>query len=141
MLCCLEEARRYNKYGSHDGQLWHNNCKRIYVLHMIPNKNVKVTELSQNIEILPFFVPPHQNPRNKFLPLTRAVWNLPHPSSSTLQANTPTPYLFIATTQLFIAFIFLFFLFNLDIKGSLILLLYSLNEFRFHFLFFYFIIF
>ena len=42
MLCCWEEARRYKKCGSHDGQLWHNSCKRIYVLYMSPNKNRKV---------------------------------------------------------------------------------------------------
>ena len=55
MLCCLEEVRRYKKCGSHDGQLWHSNCKRIYVLHMTPYKNgqpqqVPPIELPQNIE-------------------------------------------------------------------------------------------
>ena len=55
MLCCLEEVRRYKKCGSHDGQLWHSNCKRIYVLHMTPYKNgqpqqVTPIELPQNIE-------------------------------------------------------------------------------------------
>ena len=42
MLYCLEEARRYKKCGSHDGQSWHNSCKRIYVLYMTPNKNENV---------------------------------------------------------------------------------------------------
>ena len=73
ILCCLEEARRYKKCGSHDGQLWHSSYKRIYVLYMTPNKNGKVifatpqekndysqqvppTELQQNIES-PLFVP------------------------------------------------------------------------------------
>ena len=34
MLFCLEEARTYKKCESHDGQSWHSNSKRSYVLHM-----------------------------------------------------------------------------------------------------------
>ena len=46
-------------------------------------------------------------------------------SLSNVHSNTLAPYLIIATAQLFIAFI-LFFPFNLNIKISLILLLYSI---------------
>ena len=38
----IEEARRYRKCRSHDGQLLHSNCKRIYAMYMTPNKNGKV---------------------------------------------------------------------------------------------------
>ena len=34
MLCCLEETKRYKKCGSHDVQLSHSNCKRIYVFYV-----------------------------------------------------------------------------------------------------------
>ena len=37
----FEQPRRYKKCKSHDGQLWHSNCKRIYILSMTPNKNRK----------------------------------------------------------------------------------------------------
>ena len=47
--------------------------------------------------------------------------------SSSLHSNTPAPHLIIPTVQLFIPFL-LFFPFNLDIKISLILLLYSLKN-------------
>ena len=37
----FEEPRRYKKCKSHDGQSWHSNCKRIYILSMTPDKNRK----------------------------------------------------------------------------------------------------
>ena len=72
MLCYLEQAKRYKKCRTHDGQSWRNNCKRIYVLHMTPNKNgevifanhqekidqrrqVLLTGLPQNIEFPLFY--------------------------------------------------------------------------------------
>ena len=38
----LRGSKKILKCGSHDGQFWHSNCKRIYVLYMTPNKNGKV---------------------------------------------------------------------------------------------------
>ena len=74
MLCCLEEARRYKKCGSHDSQLWHSNCKRSYVLYMTPNKNGKVIFPHWTTTIywiLPFLPPPAPHPlkfQKKFTP-------------------------------------------------------------------------
>ena len=105
MLCCLEEASRYEKCGSHDGQLWHSNCRRIYVLYMTRNKNGKVifathyektdqprqvppTELPQSIEFPDLFVPSTKISEKNLPTLTCSVWNRGFPCPSPL---TPRP--------------------------------------------------
>ena len=114
MLYCLEEARRYKKCGLHDDQLWHSNCRRIYVLYMTTNKNGKVifathqekidqarqvppTELSQSIEFPYLFLSSAKLSEKNLPPLTCSVWNLGSPwFPSPLQRNGGRNYAYVA---------------------------------------------
>ena len=87
----FEQPRRYKKCKSHDGQLWHSNCKRIYILSMTPNKNRKGYFLERLKKKLtktsflhwptrkhwippPFLFPPTKI-SEKFPPTNTSFWN------------------------------------------------------------------
>ena len=91
MLCCIEEARRYKKCGSHDGQSWYSNYKRICFVHDPKQqwkgyfcnslrKNWPASTSSPlwpttNHGIRPPFLSPPLKFQKKFPTLTCPVWN------------------------------------------------------------------
>ena len=72
MLCCFEEARRCKNCGSHDGQLWHSNCRRIMFCTW---PQIRMERLFLKLIKKKLIIPGRFPPPKKLPPLICPVWN------------------------------------------------------------------